>query len=470
MRVQYGLAFAVMLVATACGGQSRPPTEAPGSSPSSPIAIVGSEKIGWNQIAADANQASVYQYSLHVDGVPLPLPDAACQSSGDTNFACLARLPSMPAGPHRFEITATDSGLESPPSTPLYVVVAMAKSAATARVTGTAPRTITASDGTDVTIETLATGLDTPSALGATPDGRIFVAQGSGDVWVWQANQILSRPAVRLADAQRVPGVGLVGLTLDADFSSNGRVYVAYVAKSRDGTTVNRVVRFQELDNVFGEAAVILEDAVDVVAPRTPRIRMGRDRKLYVAFPAADWSTADSFASYSGKILRINDDGTTPRDNPRSSPIISTAHARPGGFDWQPGSGRLWLTERDRTGRDVLGSYSSAFEGADVSPLESVVDAAGMAFHSGNTISAFANDLFIASLDGQQLRRVHFNSGDSARVASTERLLETQYGRLSDVIAGPDGALYVSTSNRGTSSVSAGDDRLLRLSLAKPRS
>ena len=195
---------------------------------------------------------------------------------------------------------------------------------------------------------------------------------------------------------------------------------------------------------------------------------MGADRKLYVAFPAGDWPTADSFASYAGKVLRLNDDGTTPRDNPRPSPVISSGHQATGGFDWPTGGGRLWMTERDRRGRDVLGFMSPAFQSAVATSFESIVDASGTAFYPPNALKAFANDLFIAGLAGQQLRRVRFNPADTTRVASTESLLAGEYGRLSEVIVGPDGAIYLATSNRGLSSAVADDDRLLRLSPAKP--
>ena len=123
----------------------------------------------------------------------------------------------------------------------------------------------------------------------------------------------------------------------------------------------------------------------------------------------------------------------------------------------------MWLTERDRQGRDVLGSLPPASERAVVTSFESVVDAASAAFHPGNTGSAFANNLFIAGLAGQQLRRVRFNPSDPTRVESTESLLASEYGRLSDVIVGPDGAIYLATSNRGLTSAVADDDRLLRL-------
>jgi glucose/arabinose dehydrogenase len=252
-------------------------------------------------------------------------------------------------------------------------------------------------------------------------------------------------------------------MTLDTDFATNGRAFVAYVGQARNGAPVNRIIRFREVNNVFAEAAVILEDSIDVVPALPPRIRMGRDRKLYVAFPAADWPTADGFRSYAGKILRINDDGTTPRDNPNASPIISAGHAASGSFDWQPSS-RFWLSERDRQGRDVLDYFSAAFDGTVAASFDSGLDGSGAAFYPMNVLSAFANDLFIAGLSGRLLR-VHFDPRDATRIESTETLIEGQYGRLSDVVVGLDGALYLTTSNRGLPWAAPDDDRILRLRL-----
>ena len=332
---------------------------------------------------------------------------------------------------------------------------------------GAVSSVVTTLDGTRIIVDTIATGLDTPSALAMTADGRIFVAQASGVVSVWQGNQLLSSSTPALRDVQRVAGAGLIGMTLDPQFGSNHRIYLAYVGR-RGETLVNRIVRFRELNNVLSEAVVILEDAVAVAGPRPPRIRFGPDQKLYVAFPAADWPTVDSYASYAGKILRLNDDGTTPRDNPRFSPIVSTGHVATAGFDWQPKSGRLWLAEYDRQGRDVLGFLSPAFETSRATVLDSAMAASGAAFYPATAFPAFSNDLFVASTAGQHVQRVHFDSRDPSRVDSTEQLLQGKFGRIGDVMAGSDGMLYVCTSNRGLPSAVGADDLLLRLSPARP--
>jgi glucose/arabinose dehydrogenase len=88
----------------------------------------------------------------------------------------------------------------------------------------------------------------------------------------------------------------------------------------------------------------------------------------------------------------------------------------------------------------------------------------GMSFYRGTTIPAFGSNMFVATLRGQHLLRVRFDPADPRRVVGTERLLEGRFGRLRDVVSGPDGALYVSTSNRdGSGNPAADDDRILRL-------
>jgi glucose/arabinose dehydrogenase len=465
MTLHRSLAIAVMLSTVACGKQTAapPPAEAPGSSPNSPITINGTEQIGWNQVASDTGQVSNYKSTAYVDDVPFAL-DASCVNAAAA-FTCVAALPRLSTGPHRIEITQSNAGFESPRSAPLYVVLPVVK-IATAVAQHADPLVVTSVDGTRLAVETVATRLDAPSALTATPDGRIFVAQASGEISVWQGGAMLVASAARLKGVKRAPGAGLIGMTLHPEFSTNHLVFMAYVGQDENGTLVNRVARFREFDNDLGEGIVILEDSLAGTPLKAPRIRFGPDKKLYVAFPAGDWQTADRLSSYAGKILRLNDDGTTPRDNPRFSPIISAGHPATGGFDWQP-DGRSWLIERDRQGRDVLGILSSEFQLAVSVSFESTLGASGMAFYKAGGLTGFVNDLFIAGLEGQQLRRVRFSRQNANRIETTEGLLEKQFGRLSDVVAGPDGMLYLLTSNRGLSSAAAEDDRLLMLSPAK---
>jgi aldose sugar dehydrogenase len=447
------------LLAQACSGSSTmpPPTVNPPSD--SPISVTGTEKIGWDQLADDANQVAALRYVGYVDDVPQELADVSCgsvQTSGA--FACAAKLPSMSVGVHRLELAAELDGVQSQRSTALALNVVAVKASAAVRDVARAGVT---SDGIQLLAETLAVGLVAPSALAVTPDGRVFVAGRDGRILAWEGGTLLQSPALELGDIAQTSDVGLIGIALHPDFAANGRVFVAYTARDRDGGVVNRIARFRDVRSNFGEAAVILEDRVLVAPLRPPRIRVGPDRILYAAFQANDQSTAESSASYAGKILRINEDGTTPRDNPGSTPVISSGNAVTGGLAWQPATGRLWLAGRDWQSRDFVADFLSGI--AKRSTFDSLVDPSGMAFYAQGRVGPFANDLFVGALAGKHLRRIRFSRAVSGRIEGTERLLDNQYGRISDVVVGPDGALYVSTSNAGTASAGAGDDRLLRL-------
>ncbi len=107
-----------------------------------------------------------------------------------------------------------------------------------------------------------------------------------------------------------------------------------------------------------------------------------------------------------------------------------------------------------------------------VSPLLEYTPAvapAGASFSTGDALPSFKGDFFFTNLRGEVLIRVRFDPKDPRRVLETEELFRDVYGRLRDVVTGPDGALYVATSNRdGRGRPRPGDDRILRVVEAAP--
>jgi glucose/arabinose dehydrogenase len=470
------LVVAVVLFASACGGgesPAAPSSNTPGNTPSNPpgsssgaINVTGTEKIGWNQAPDSSGSVARYQYLGYVDGVSQVLANAACGSTtaADGTFLCTASLPKMTAGLHSLTLAAqqtSGSQLISGQSAPIQLNVATSTAAMASAIVPQAPLTVTTFDGLPLVVQTLATGLKAPSAIVAAPDGRVFITGRDGKILVWQSGKILSSPAFQLSDAAQTSDVGLIGMSLDPAFASNGLVFVAYTARDQRGGFVHRVLRLRDSSSVFGQALTILEEQAVFTPLHPPRIRVAADHTVYITLPADDQPTAQSYGSYLGKLLRINQDGTTPQSNQPPSPIISSGQAVVGGFDWQPVTGRLWLTGRDWQGRDFLLDLLLGPRAA--STFESPVDPSGAVFYPLQRIAGFANDLFIAALNGRHLRRVHFNRSDPKRIDVTEHLFDGLYGRISDVAVGPDGALYFSTSNAGTTSATAGDDRLLKV-------
>jgi glucose/arabinose dehydrogenase len=377
----------------------------------------------------------------------------------------------MSPGAHRLEIAAVYSSfgdtLESPKSSALNLVVTAGVTSPAAEPPGQIqrlPSTRTSIDGTAISLQILTTALIMPSAISVLPDGAVLIAETSGNVRVWRDGMLLNDMPFRLSDSVAANDVGLIGMTLDPSFSERQWLYIAYTVHRTDGHFANRIVRVRVSHDALTEPVVLLEDPVPEPPSRTPRLRFGPDRKLYVAFPASrDQSEARSLATYAGKILRLNDDGTTPRDNARYSPILSNGH-RSVAFDWAPATNVAYLVERGWDDVDrLVGGMAS---GANPYTFESVIDASDVAFYGTGAMSGFRGNLFIAALNGQHIRRVRFDPHDAGRVWTTERLVDFEFGRISDVTAGPDGALYFCTANTNTGS---SYDQLVRIA-APPRS
>ena len=344
---------------------------------------------------------------------------------------------------------------------------------------------ITAADGTRFSVEVVAQNLEIPWALAFAPDGRMFVTERPGRVRVFQNGQVLAAPALVLTDVAAVGEGGLLGIAVHPDFASNHFVYLAYTARLAGGSRETRVVRYREVGNTLGEPAVILDRVPAADIHDGARVRFGPDRKLYVTWgDTAAPPTAQDLGTLTGKILRLNDDGSVPGDNPLAgSPIFSFGHRNPQGLDWHPVTGEPWGSEHGQTGNDEINRLQpgrnygwpvieadQARAGMETPILffSPSIAPSGASFYTGTSITGFRQNLFVGALAGQHLLRVRFEPNDPNRVAATERLLAGRFGRIRDVVTGPDGALYLCTSNRdGRNTPVASDDRIVRLSAAR---
>jgi len=176
-----------------------------------------------------------------------------------------------------------------------------------------------------------------------------------------------------------------------------------------------------------------------------------------------------------GKIHRINDDGSVPKDNPfvntpGAIPTIwSYGHRNPQGLAWNPVTGKLWESEHGPQGGDEIniiekghnygwgvitmgvqpGITERAHEGMEqpIVYYTPTIAPSGMTFYTGNKYPQWKNNLFVSALGGQQLRRLEI---DGDKVTHQEQAFN-QFGRVHDVIVGPDGYLYVTLQLPGQS-------------------
>jgi glucose/arabinose dehydrogenase len=337
-------------------------------------------------------------------------------------------------------------------------------------------------DGVRFTVETVVSNLEVPWSMAFAPDGRLFVTERPGRVRIVDVASGRSDLALTLDDVFSQAEAGLLGLALDPDFAQTRFVYLYYSARRPTGGAVNRLVRYREAGSTLGERVVLLDNIPAAQIHDGGRLRFGPDGLLYVTVgDAASSGLAQDLGSLAGKILRLNRDGSTPRTNPFGSPSYSYGHRNPQGLDWHPATGALWATEHGNIGNDELNVIETGanygwprIEAQQTMPgmrtpigvYNPTVAPSGMSFYRGDRFPRFTNNLFIATLRGTVLLRVMLDSAPP-RVASTEFLLENRFGRLRDVVTGPDGLLYLATNNRdGRGTAAASDDRILRLAPA----
>jgi glucose/arabinose dehydrogenase len=451
-RLTLALAAAALVVAVACAGQTTP-TPSTATTPAGVTAAVPTATTA---------------------------PDRPAQKQGES----VATPSASPAG--KPVATAATTQLAATPSP-----VGAAPTTAATTPTPVAGRVTPAAAGAPtVKVEVILRGLDTPWAIAFAPDGRWFVTERPGRIRVVENGQLLPDPWMTF-DVWEQPDseAGLLGIALDPKFAENHFVYLAYTYPA-GGRLQNRLVRLREdpATKRGVQDRVLFDGVLGNNNHDGGRVKFGPDGKLY-------WTMGESFvpnlaqdqSSPSGKILRLNPDGSVPSDNPfPGSPVYSWGHRNPQGLAWQPGTGRLYATEHGPSGQQgcchdelnyiepgknygwptIRGDQTRA--GLETPILES--GASTTWAPSGATFvtrGPWAGSLLFTGLRGQTLYRVALDQQDPRKAQLVETLLARQYGRLRDVAEGPDGALYVLTSNRdGRGAPAADDDRVLPLTVA----
>lgn len=333
-----------------------------------------------------------------------------------------------------------------------------------------------------IKVVTVAENLKIPWEIDFAPDGRIFFTERIGNLRIIE-NNLVSDPIISL----NVSGSegGLLGLSLDPNFEENHYLYL-YYSYSDFFDIYNRVVRYVESDNTLSDEMILLDKIPGSQVHDGGRIKFGPDGKLYITTgDAANSKTAQNLDSLSGKILRINSDGTIPEDNPfPNSPVYSLGHRNPQGIDWHPDSGILVETEHGPSGErgiahdevnvifpgknygwpNIVGDETS--EGLKNPILHTGEDTwapSGSVFYNSDKITEWYGKYFIATLRGNHLRMLDLDLENNL-VISSDKLLDGEFGRLRSVNMGPDGYLYVLTSNQdGRGEPAKNDDRILRI-------
>jgi glucose/arabinose dehydrogenase len=317
-------------------------------------------------------------------------------------------------------------------------------------------------------VEVVARGLEVPWEIAFLPDGRALVTERPGRIRMLERDGTLRPDPVAEVDVSNQGEGGLLGLALDPRFADNGLVYLYFTTPS-----AMKLERWHFADDSLTREADLIDGTIQAgVIHDSGRIAFGPDRNLYVATgEAGQGELAQDPQSLNGKFLRLTPEQY--RGGPSRPEIVSLGHRNPQGFDWQPRTGHLISTEHGPSGGDgpegfdeindirqgrnygwpeVYGEDQKGFT-APLKVYDDAVAPSGATFWHG--------DFFFATLRGEALHRLRL---DGDRVISDQTLLKGEYGRLRTVVEGPDGALYVLTSNRdGRGDPVDGDDRILRI-------
>jgi glucose/arabinose dehydrogenase len=331
-----------------------------------------------------------------------------------------------------------------------------------------------------VRAEVVASGLEVPWALAFLPDGSTLVTERPGRLRRILADGTLVAETIAGIPSVNVGEGGLQGMALHPDFASNRLFYLYYTASVGPAGAENRVERFR-LSEDFRSAAsdkVVVSGIPAAPAHNGGRIRFGPDRMLYVGTgDAATAPRAPAPNTLGGKLLRLTPDGDIPADNPNPrSRIFANGIRNTQGFDWFDDE-TVALTDHGpsgdtfRTGDDELTLIQAGdnlgwptLTGCRMAPglrhplmaWKNALPPGGASFYRGTAIPEWTGSLIISALGARHLHRVKL-SADGSRVEKAEVYLRGEapngLGRLREAIMGPDGHLWVTTSNcddRGT--------------------
>ena len=321
-------------------------------------------------------------------------------------------------------------------------------------------------------VQVLATNLEKPWAIGFGGD-KIFVTEKTGQVRVIDSGALLDEPLVTLRTAD-VFGGGLLGIAIHPAFDDNHFIYVYYTYE-KDGALWNKILRITELENKLDSAKTIFDNIPGSAYNNGGIMKFGPDGKLYVGTGYISESShgPQDIQSLEGKILRLNDDGAIPDDNPFSgSPVFSFGHMNTKGLDWD-NEGNLFAAEMGPSKNDEINliqpgrnygwpEQECAGNEEFVDPIncyDPAIEPGGIVFYYGDKIE-LENPLVLASLRASHLFNLEI---DDEEVKSQISILSGM-GRIRDVVVGPDGYLYLITSNTdGKGFPDASDDKLLRI-------
>lgn len=361
-------------------------------------------------------------------------------------------------------------------------------------------------------IEVVARDIETPWGLAFLPDGRLLITERPGRLRIAQTGTLLADTVTGLPKVWEKQDGGLLDVEVHPEYAKNGWIYLSYAetlpgyvapaapvtatppvgatppqagGRGRGGPpdppSMTVIVRGKiNKNNEWTDQQVVFRAPPEFYSSTNAHYgsRFIFDKQGHLFFALGDKNVvthSQDLSSPLGKIHRVNDDGSAPKDNPFAgkpgalASIWSYGHRNPQGLAWDPVTGKLWESEHGPQGGDEIniiepghnygwgvitmgvqpGMTERSREGMEqpIVYYTPTIAPSGIVFYTGTKYPAWKNNLFVSALAGQQLRRLEVSG---SKVTHQEPVFN-QFGRVHDVIIGPDGYLYVTLQLPGQS-------------------
>jgi glucose/arabinose dehydrogenase len=329
-------------------------------------------------------------------------------------------------------------------------------------------------------VDTITSELANPWGIAFLPDGRILVTERKGEIRVVKDGKLLEEKIGNVPAVYTNGQGGLMDIKLHPDYSSNGWIYFTYAKPGGDGggTTIARA-KLNGNDLVELQELFTAQPFVNSGAHFGSRIVF--DGKGHIFFTSGERGTkenAQNLGNHLGKVLRLNEDGSLPEDNPfvntpgAKPEIWSYGHRNPQGLVFDKATQTLWEVEHGPMGGDELNrvekgknygwpviTYGKNYDGTiitDITEKEGMeqpvfywlpsIATCGLAIITSDKYPAWKGNLMVGALALQHVARIELDN--DGKFVSQEKLLE-KMARVRAIEQSPDGYIYVATETPG---------------------
>lgn len=316
-------------------------------------------------------------------------------------------------------------------------------------------------------IETVAQGLDTPWSIEKSDD-VFYLSERPGKIIKIDGNKKNEQQVDLDKEVSTAAEAGLLGFVLAPDFKDSKEAYAYYTYE--DNGQFNRIVKLKLENDTWKEEEVLIDKIPSGQYHHGGRLKIGPDDKLYATTgDASDEQNAQDKDTLGGKILRINLDGSKPKDNPMSnSYVYSYGHRNPQGIVWTP-DGQMYASEHGNQANDEINEIKEGhnygwpvIEGNEENNnMETPIFTSGSDDTWAPSGIAFKDGIiYSAALRGEGIMKFDVEKDEMKKVA-------TKYGRIRDVYIVNNDLYFVSNNTDGRGNPSQNDDKMYKVSLSQ---